>query len=168
MLSPFARWALIFAGLSFVVFMVIKVWVPFRLSSRKLRPARLRVQQAKQRAVQAHDPRLKAEAWREAALVVLEELHNPSLASRFARRAERADPGNLETLSLVSQSLRRAKRFGALERFLWKRLAEGHAEQSAVYDRVFDELVALYEGPMHYEERAKALRQLRGSGRLTA
>ena len=78
MLSPLARWALILVGVSFVVFMVLKVWAPLRLSSRKTRPARLRIQQAKLRATQAQDPATKAEAWREAAVLAHEELGDPS------------------------------------------------------------------------------------------
>lgn len=167
MLSPLARWALILVGVSFVVFMVLKVWAPLRLSSRKTRPARLRIQQAKLRATQAQDPATKAEAWREAAVLALEELGDPSLASGYARRAERADPHDIEALDLLARSLRRASRLGALERFLWRRLAAGVDIQGQAYDRAFDELVALYDGPMHRKERAQALRQLRGT-RLTA
>lgn len=167
MLSPLARWALIFVGISFVVFMVLKVWAPLRLTSRKARPARLRIQQAKLRATQTDDPVAKAEAWREAARLALEELGDASLASGFARRAERADPHNIEALTLLARSLRRASRLGALERFLWRRLAEGMQQgQGPAYERAFEELVALYEGPMRRKERAEALRQLRGT-RLT-
>ncbi|MCB9667549.1 MAG: hypothetical protein H6715_05450 [Myxococcales bacterium] len=92
--SPFLRWGLIFAGLSFVVFVVLKVWAPLRISSRKNRPARQKILEAKQRAALATEPAAKALAFREAAAIALEELRNPALASSLARRAdERAFPG---------------------------------------------------------------------------
>ncbi len=163
--SPISRWGLSFAGLSFVVYMVLKVWAPLRLPSRKHRPARQKILEAKQRAALAEEPAAKALAFREAAVIALEELRNPALASSFARRAERVMPQDVLALTLVSRSMRRGARFGALERFLWKRLAEDpHVMGHAAYRWAFDELVALYEGPMRRNDRAKALRRLGGTG----
>jgi hypothetical protein len=122
---------------------------------RKIADAKLRAR------IRGADPIQSASAWREAALAALEGLNRPSLAASYARRAERLDPNDEEAIGLHAIALRRAARFRALERFLWRRLAE-HPEQKGVgYERTFDELVSLYEGPLRRPEMARVLRRLR-------
>ena len=97
---------------------------------------------------------------RDAATIALEELARPSLAASYARRAERIDPGDAQAVSLVALTLRRAARYRALERFLWRRLAE-HAP-GAGRDSIERELCALYEGPLRRPEIAAGLRRISG------
>jgi hypothetical protein len=64
---------------------------------------------------------------------------------------------------LVALTLRRSARYSALERFLWQRLADLEASDASAFERAFEELVALYEGPLRRPETARALRRFRGA-----
>lgn len=156
-------WALLAAGLSFVLFMVVKTRFPFWLDDEG-REARDRLAQAKERVRSASEGPARAAALREAARVALEEVGRPNLAASLARRAERADPDSPDSVSMMAAAMRRASRYRALERQLWRKLAS--VSSGPAHDRAFDELLALYEGPMRRPEQARVLRRLR-SGAAT-
>lgn len=155
-----AGWALFVAGLVSALFLVLKsrwsIWSrgPNPEGYQKLAVAR-------KRAREATDPTARARALRDAAHVALEELGRPNLAATYARRAERADPTSAESVGLLALALRRATRYRALERQLWRKLAE-EGDPDPARERAFDELLALYDGPMNRPEQARALRRLRG------
>ncbi|MFW6052185.1 MAG: hypothetical protein ACODAU_13485 [Myxococcota bacterium] len=153
-------WALLAAVVVFVLFLVLKSrWPVRRFGEDGERYGRLA--EAKKRARAATDPAARAEALREAAHVALEDLGRPNLAAGLARRAERSDPRSAESVGLLAIALRRATRYRALERQLWRKLAE-EAEDSPAYERAFDELIRLYEGPMRRPAQGAVLRRLRG------
>lgn len=154
-----AGWALFVAGLVSALFLVLKsrwsIW------ARRPKPEGYqKLAEAKKRAREAGDPAARAGALRDAAHVALEDLGRPNLAATYARRAERADPTSAESVGLLALALRRAARYRALEQQLWRKLAED-GEPDAARERAFDELLALYEGPMSRPEQARALRRLR-------
>jgi hypothetical protein len=153
--------AVVCAGLAFVAFLLFKLLASPGRRSAGARAVRERIADAKRRgsdhAASAAD---RAAALREAAVLALEELELPSLAASYARRAERLDPQNAESVGLLATSLRRAARFVALERLLWRRLSEGEPPSTG-YQRALDELIALYAGPLKRPEIAGALRRMR-------
>ncbi len=154
--------ALILGGFLFVAFLLFKLFRPSATDKQGIREAKQRIADAKRRARdKGADANQKATAWRNAANVALEDLGRPSLAASYARRAERADPNDEEAVGLLALSLRRAARFRALERFLWRRLASDSDQPGAGYDRAFEELLRLYEGPLRRPETAAALRSMR-------
>lgn len=155
---------LVLVGFIFVLFLIFKLFRPsFHRQSEK-QEIRRRITEAKSRARSKDMDAIKrASAWREAAWMALEGLKRPSLAASYARRAERLDPDDEEAIGLLAVSLRRAVRYRALERFLWRHLAKNIDEESVGFKRAFEELIQLYEGPFHRPEMAKVLRRLRGS-----
>jgi hypothetical protein len=156
------RLALVVVGVCFVAFLLFKLFRPSRAMTAEWHEARRKVNEAKRRARDREADRgRRAAAWREAALAALEGLGRPSLAASYARRAERLDPDDDEAVRLLATSLRRASRYRALERFLWRRLAGGTDDGSAGYERAVAELLKLYEGPLRRPEMAKAIRRMR-------
>jgi hypothetical protein len=154
-----ASWVLLAAVILFVLFMLVKLRVPLTGPSERVE-AKRRLGDVKQRVRDAHDdPQGRARALREAANVALEELGQPNLAASYARRAERADPEDTSAVHVLAVALRRANRYRALEKLLWRRLA--NAPPGPVYERAFEELLSLYEGPMRRRAQAKVLRELR-------
>jgi hypothetical protein len=155
--------ALLGAGLLFLLFLIAKLVVTGRRGGADAREARKQIAQAKRRASE-HGllPADRAAALRQAAVIALHDLRRPSLAASYARRAERLDPHDPESIALLSLALRTATRFRALERLLWRRLADGPQAASAA-DRALDELLALYDGPLRRPEVARALRRLRAA-----
>jgi hypothetical protein len=155
--------AVIVAVVAFVVFLVLRL-LPLGSRARRgpgTNAARERIAAAKRRGSDhTSSPVERAAAMREAALLTLNELRHPSLAASYARRAEKLDPQNAESVGLLATSLRRASRFVALERLLWRHLAEG-APHGPSYARALDELIALYAGPLKRPEIASALRGMR-------
>jgi hypothetical protein len=152
--------ALVAAGAAFVLFLLFKLLRPLGGRSAAARAARERVADARKRgADRSTGAPARAAALREAALIALEELRSPNLASSYARRAERLDPNNAESVGLLATTLRRASRFVALECLLWRRLADGD-RSGEPYRRALDELIALYEGPLERPEVGRALRAL--------
>jgi hypothetical protein len=142
--------------------LLFKLIRPSFLSRANKHEVKRQIADAKRRArIRGVDPSESAAAWREAALAALEGLNRPSLAASYARRAERLDPNDEEAIGLHAIALRRAARFRALERFLWRRLEEHPEQKGAGYDRTFDELVSLYEGPLRRPEMARVLRRMR-------
>jgi len=152
--------ALAIAGALFLTYVLLRLRVSFAPASPEARAARQRIEAAKERARKAGSTgRQRADAWRDAALAALEGLKRPNLAASYARRAERADPDDSDAVRVLSLSLREAGRLRALERLLWRRLAqEGHGP---AHVRAYDELIALYDGPMRRPERAVVLRRMR-------
>lgn len=152
--------ALVAAGALFLIYVLVKSRFSLVPASPEARDAKARIADAKRRARnKGLDSARRAEAWREAAEAALDGLDRPNLAAAYARRAERADPEDPAAVGMLAIALRRASRHRALERFLWRRLAS--QEDGPGYERAFDELIALYEGPMRRRERAKVLRRLR-------
>lgn len=152
---------LILGGLSFVLFLLFKLFRPSFYKQAEKQEIRRHILEAKSRArKKGADPKTRAGAWREAAWIALDGLKRPSLAASYARRAERLDPDDEEAIGLLAISLRRATRYRALERFLWRHLAN-NPEQGVGFKRAYEELLRLYEGPFRRPEMAKALRRLR-------
>jgi hypothetical protein len=152
----------VLVGVLFVAFLLFKLVRPSFLSRANKHEVKRKIADAKRRArLRDAGPRQSASAWREAAWAALEGLNRPSLAASYARRAERLDPNDAEAVGLLATALRRAARYRALERFLWRRLADHPDQKGAGYERTFDELVRLYEGPFRRPEMARALRRLR-------
>jgi hypothetical protein len=155
--------ALLIAGLLFVVFLIVKLVAPERRRGPNAHAARRRIAEAKRRASdRALSSAQRAAALREAALVALQELDRPNLAASYARRADRLDPEDPGTLALLSTALRAAARFRALERLLWRRVADAEPFGEAA-ERAVQELLSLYEGPLNRPEVARALRRLRAA-----
>ncbi len=171
--------ALVLVGLLFAAFILLKLYRPAVSRTPQWKEVKRSIAEAKKRARdRSLGPAERAAAWREAAAAALEGLKHPSLAATYARRAERLDPDDEEAVGLLAVSLRRAARYRALERFLWRRLAAsggGVADGSSAdgevapgkrgagYDRAFSELLKLYEGPLRRPEIAGALRSMRAS-----
>jgi hypothetical protein len=152
--------ALVAAGVAFVLFLLFKLLRPTGGRGAAARAARERLVDARKRgADRSAGATARAAALREAALIALEELRSPNLASSYARRADRLDPTNAESVGLLATTLRRASRFVALERLLWRKLADGDRNAES-YRRAFDELISLYEGPLERPEVGRALRGL--------
>jgi hypothetical protein len=156
--------ALVFVGVLFVAFLLFKLARPSFSNRAERQEVKRKIADAKRRAREKGcDPVQSAKAWREAAWAALEGLERPSLAASYARRAERLDPNDEEAIGLLAISLRRAVRYRALERFLWRRIAEDPNQRSAGFNRAYDELLRLYEGPLRRPEMAKGLIRLRDS-----
>ncbi len=152
----------VLVGVLFVAFLLFKLVRPSFLRRTNKHEVKRKIADAKRRArIPGADPKQSASAWREAALAALEGLNRPSLAASYARRAERLDPDDEEAIGLLAIALRRAARYRALERFLWRRLADHPNQKGAGYERTIDELVCLYEGPLRRPEMARALRRMR-------
>jgi hypothetical protein len=151
---------LLVGGAGFLAYLVLSMLTALGGRDEGFRNAQRRVLDAKRRAGdRALSNAERAAALREAAGAALEGMRRPGLAAALARRAERLEPGNLEGVGLVSLALRRAARYSALERFLWKRLAELDGPNAHGYQRTFDELVDLYDGPLRRPETAQVLRR---------
>jgi hypothetical protein len=152
---------LVLAGMAIVAFVLFKPQLIGRARSPTAAAARKAIAAAKQRARDAGaGTSARAAALREAALLALNELHQPGLAASFARRAERLDPQNADTFGLLASSLRNASRFRALERMLWRRLGSAHITESDC-QRALEELISLYQGPLKRTEIALALQRFR-------
>jgi hypothetical protein len=142
--------------------LLFKLIRPSLLNRTNKLEVKRRIADAKRRArIRGAEPSESAAAWREAALAALEGLNRPSLAASYARRAERLDPDDEEAIGLHALALRRAARYRALERFLWRRIADHPDQTGAGYRCTFDELIRLYEGPLRRPEMARALLRLR-------
>jgi hypothetical protein len=162
--SP-AGWALLIAVLLFVAFLALKSRIAVSRGTPEQADARRRIGEAKRRARETSDGKARAAAWREAAAIALDGLQRPSLAASYARRAERADPDDVGAVEILTVALRRASRYRALERFLWRRLA---GAPGASHDRAFESLCELYDGPLRRPVWTQALRSLRRAGTRTA
>ncbi|HEX2672766.1 MAG TPA: hypothetical protein VHM25_17905 [Polyangiaceae bacterium] len=153
---------LLIAGAVFFLYLVTRMLAPSEvLRDESFFAARRRIAECKRRArdssLSAAD---RAAALREAAIAALESLRRPALAASYARRAERLDPQNPDSLGILARALTQGSKYQALERMLWRWLAEEPAT-SPTYARAFDELVALYDGPLNRPEMATSLRRMR-------
>ena len=156
-----ASWGLLAAVVLFVVFLLVKTRLPLAGRDPALVEARRRLADAKRRAREAgRDPERRARAWRDAASIALDELGRPGLAATFARRAERADPRDQEAVGLLAVAMRQGSRVRALERLLYRRVAED--ADGPAGRRALQELIELYDGPLQRPEQAAALRRLSG------
>lgn len=154
-MSPLGIGLLVATGL-FGLFVLLKSRYSLVGKQPGLKEARQRFAAAKARARASHaDPEAHATALREAALIALEELSRPNLAASYARRAARAAPNDGESIRVAALAMRRAHRYAALERLLWRRLDQELGEESS-----FRELIALYEGPLKRPAQARVLRAL--------
>lgn len=153
---------LLIGGAGFVVFLVLQWLVAPQRRDAAYRETRQRMLAAKRRAAERARPAAdRAASLREAAQIALEELQRPSLAAAFARRAERLTPANPENARLLTLALRRGARYAALERLLWRRLADDADLAAPEPQKALEELASLYEGPLQRPETARALRRLR-------
>ena len=154
-----AGWGLLAAVVLFAAFLLLKSRIPLLPRDPAEREARRRIAEAKRRARRAGEDRAaRVRAWLDAAAIALDDLDDPGLGASFAKRAVRADPTDVEALSMVIGALETAGRNRALERYLWRRL-EGPT--GPAYEAAFEKLLALYDGPLRHPERAAALRALR-------
>lgn len=151
------RLALLGVVVLFVVFLGVKSLLAARDPGTK--DAREALTRAKKSAREAQGASQRAEAWREAARVALDELERPGVAAVYARRAERDDPTHEDVLPLLAQTMRSARRHQALSKLLWRRLSEERLESERA-DRLMRELLALYEGPLRRAAQARVLRTL--------
>jgi hypothetical protein len=154
---------LLFGGAVFLAYLVLKLLVGLSERDGDYRHARQRTLAAKRRGSdRSMSNAERAAAFREAASAALEGLGRAGLAAAFARRAERLEPGNPDAVSFLAVALRRTARYSALERFLWRRLADQETTTGPAFERPFEELVALYEGPLRRPETARVLRRIVG------
>jgi len=153
-MNPLAIGILVVTGV-FAVFVLLKS--RYSLAGNEgAREARARFSEAKARARAAvNNPSARAQALRDAALVALKDLHRPNLAASYARRAARAAPDDPESIRVAALAMRRAHRYAALEKLLWRRL-----DREVGCEVTFTELLALYEGPMKRPAQARVLRAL--------
>lgn len=153
---------LVIGGAGFVLVLVLKWLIAPQRRDAAYQQARRRMLSAKRRASDRTLPALeRAASFREAARIALEELQRPSLAAAFARRADRFAPENPENAGLLALALRRGARYSALERLLWRRLADEAEAEGPGQEQALEELVSLYDGPLQRPETARALRRLR-------
>ena len=152
------RSVLLGAGVLFALFLLLKLLRPVARRSPAQREAAERLAALRQQATDpARSPAERAAALRSAAGIALDELGRPGLAASYARRADRLDPEQADTVGLLALALRKQARFAALERLLWRKL--GEASTPSVMQRVREELVGLYDGPLRRPEVAAALRR---------
>ncbi len=146
---------------AFLVYLLAKVLTPKLEGDERFHAALRRIEDAKRRARdRSASTEDRAAALREAAVTALEGLRRPELAASYARRAERLHPRGADTMGLLLAALRKSSKFRALERMLWRQLADLAAGTDG-YERAYRELVALYEGPLARPEMAQVLRALR-------
>ncbi|MFI5306902.1 MAG: hypothetical protein ACHQ53_06110 [Polyangiales bacterium] len=152
--------ALVVAGLAFIAFLVLRLLVPLGGGNATRHGAGLRLADARRRArAPGTSPVARALALREAAAIALDELQRPGLAASYALRAERLDPEDAQAVGLLAIALRRATRYHALERLLWRRIAKSDAG-AAGHVRALEELIGLYDGPLRRPEVAEGLRRM--------
>ncbi|HEY2734514.1 MAG TPA: hypothetical protein VGI70_11050 [Polyangiales bacterium] len=152
---------LMIGGAGFLVYLVLKLWEGSGERGTEHGLAKRRMLEAKRRGNDRSAPNSqRAAAFRDAASEALEGLGRIGLAAAFARRAARLEPGNSDAVSLLALALRRSARYSALEQFLWQRLSDLDVADAAAFDRAFEELVALYAGPLRRPETARVLRRL--------
>ncbi len=150
------RIALLSAVALFLLFVIVKLRFPL-FADPAMVDARKKMIDAKKRAREQSGAE-RARAWRQAADIALEDLGRPNLAASYARRAYRADPDDGESLAVVSRAMIRARRYGALEKLLWRRLAKDPTPERR--EHLFAELLRLYDGPMRRPSQAKVIREL--------
>jgi hypothetical protein len=152
------RMALLAAGVLFALFLLAKLLRPRARRTPAQREALARLNALKQ---QAREPERsaaeRAALLRSAAGIALHQLGRAGLAASLARRADRLDPDEAAGVGLIALALRKQARFAALERLLWRKLADAPAP--AVVQRAREELQQLYEGPLKRPEVAAALRR---------
>ena len=138
-MTPAMRMALLAAGVLFALFLLAKLLRPRARSTPAQREAVARLNALKQ---QAREPNRSVEdraaLLRSAAGIALEELDRAGLAASLARRADRLDPAQADGVGLLALALRKQARFAALERMLWRKLADSPAP--AVVQRAREEL----------------------------
>jgi len=143
----------------FAAFLLLKSRVSLLPRDPAIVEARRRIRAAKKRARKAAtDSEARVRAFLDAARIARDELERPRLAASYALRAARVDPDHVTAITMMAECFREAKRYRAAEKFLWRRL---DGPNGPGYDAAFEQLVALYEGPMRKRERAQALRAMR-------
>ncbi len=149
---------LVFAAVAlFGLFVALKAWKPRLRRSRTTDGETGKALESARRRIRAA-PNLdeRALAFQEAARAALAS-QRTRLAAVYALRAERARPMDKESQNLVTSTLKRASRYRALERFLWKKLADNPDSEAGHW---LEELAELYQGPLRQPVRAQALRRL--------
>jgi hypothetical protein len=160
---------LLLGGGGFVSYLFVKALTALGQRDDGFMAARKRMLEAKARAGDRALPAAeRAGAWREAANIALDDLQRPGLAASLARRAERADPEHPGAVGLLALSLRRGARYSALERLLWRQLADEQDAAAPRYVRALDELIALYDGPLGRPDTARVLRRYQSTSASSA
>lgn len=150
--------ALLAAALLFVLFVVGQALLPAIVGRGRRREAHARLSAAVARGTDAaRAPAERASALRQASEIALAEIRKPRLAIRYAHWADRASPGDAETIAVLARAMTVGRRYRALERLLWRTIDE----HDAARETALDALLALYDGPMRLPERARVLRALR-------
>jgi hypothetical protein len=143
----------------FAAFLLLKSRVSLLPRDPAIAEARRRIREAKKGARKAAgDDAARVRALLDAARIARDDLESPRLAASYALRAARVDPDHVTAITLMAASFREAGRYRAAEKFLWRRL---DGPKGPGYDAAFEELLSLYDGPMHERERAQALRSMR-------
>jgi hypothetical protein len=148
---------LAFVALGFVAFLLSKL----ASSARRRRDDEAwgRYREAIDRAKRTRVRHEKSAAYRDASRVALDALGRPNLAVSLARRAVRLDPEHKDGLEILVTSMTHGARTRALERLLWRKLREVEPGSDR-HRTIFQELLALYQGPLKDPDRAEALRML--------
>ncbi len=156
-----AGWGLIGAVVVFAIFLLVKSRVGLRGADPVQRSGRARIAKLK-REIFSHktDRAHRAALWRKAAEIALDELGRPYRAATYARRADKLDPDAKEAVPLIARAFRRARRFRALERLLWRRLDRMDALDDSRSSPIVAELITLYSGPLRRPAQARTLERL--------
>ena len=153
-------WVVVTIVVIFAVFILIKSRIPLSGRRPEEREARDRLKAIRKQIAKAKgDKRARSELWREAALIALEQLERPYRAALYARRADKLAPDDEENLSVVVRAFRRARRFRALERLLWRRMDQLEGNTQA-QERVLHHIIALYNGPLRRPAQARVIEKL--------
>jgi hypothetical protein len=161
-------WVVAAVAIAFLVFLVVRSRVDFaKLGKPKPKPApkptadsREKLVELKKRARTAPAKSDRAAAWREAAELAANDLGRPELVSAYALRALRINQDDVAALELLVGAWTKSGKLGLLERQLWRRLK---GERGPGYERAYDALLTLYEGPLNRREAADALRAMRAN-----
>lgn len=161
-MEPSHRLALLAAGGLFLLYLLLKLRVSLAPGSAAVREARKGIAELKRKARdKSLSKEMRAEAWLSAADTALRDMGRADLAASYALRADRLSPGEGAAVGRLANAMRLSSRHRALEKLLWRRI-DKHAPTTGAFEQSFEQLVALYEGPMHAPERARALRKLAG------
>jgi hypothetical protein len=151
-------WVVAAVAIVFVVFLIVRSRVDFTRFAKRSVDARGKLVDLKKRARTATNKSERASAWRDAADVAAKDLDRPELASAYALRALRINHDDVAAIDLLVDAWTKMGKLGVLERQLWRRLK---GERGPGYERAYDALLVLYEGPLNRREAADALRSMR-------
>jgi hypothetical protein len=153
-------WVVAAVAIVFVVFLIVRSRVDFSRFAKRSVDARDKLADLKKRARTAQKKSDRASAWRDAAELAAKDLDRPELASAYALRALRINQDDVQAIDLLVSAWTKMGKLGVLERQLWRRLK---GPRGPGYERAYDALLVLYEGPLNRREAADALRAMRAA-----